>query len=177
MKSTGVFRKIDDLGRIVIPKEIRKTMGIRDGENLEIIIDDDDIKLRKHSLVNNYQGFINDLVNSTNNITDLDIIVTDRDKVIACAGSNIKNEFLNKQLDNNLKAIIDERQNKVSKELDKYFFENKELIGYYMIFPVISDGNSLGLVILYSKNQIDTNYLVVAKLLSSLIANKVDISC
>ena len=47
MISTGVVRKIDDLGRIVIPKEIRKTLGIRDGENLEITVEDDKIKLNK----------------------------------------------------------------------------------------------------------------------------------
>lgn len=176
MKSTGVIRKIDDLGRIVIPKEIRKTMGIRDGENLEIIIDDDSIKLRKHSLVGNYQSFIKELVNSTNNITDLDVIITDRDKVIACAGNYVREDLLNKIIDDNLKEFIDERQNCLSNQMEKYFFEEKELVGYYMIFPIISDGNALGLVMLYSSKEINANYLIVIKLLASLIASKVDIS-
>ena len=83
MKSTGVTRKIDELGRIVIPKEIRKNLGIRDGESLEIFTENDSIILKKHFIMEKYEQLSKKLCESIYNIYKINVIITDREKVIA----------------------------------------------------------------------------------------------
>ena len=88
MKSTGVVRRIDDLGRIVIPKEIRRSLRIREGDSLEIYSEGTEgITLRKYSQVENIEGFINQYVDAIFSTTKKEIIVTDTEKIIAAAGS------------------------------------------------------------------------------------------
>ena len=82
MKSTGVVRKIDELGRIVIPKEIRRTLGIRDGENLEIYIEEDKIILQKQMVIESVQDISKQLIAILNDIYDYNFLITDRDSVI-----------------------------------------------------------------------------------------------
>ena len=88
MKSTGVTRKIDDLGRIVIPKEIRKNLGIRDGESLEIFTEEDSIILKKHSEIEKFEDLGKKLSDLIENIFKVDVIITDREKVIASTKSD-----------------------------------------------------------------------------------------
>ena len=95
MKSTGVVRRIDDLGRIVLPKELRRTMRIKEGESLEIYIDGlDQIILKKYSPVQNMDAFINEFVESLYSTNKKDIIVTDNEKIVAAAG--ITKNLINK---------------------------------------------------------------------------------
>ena len=93
MKTTGVVRKIDDLGRIVIPKEIRRTLKIRDGESLEIFVDKEMIALKKYSTMEDLQEVTRKLLDAISNTTSKNIFVTDRDKVIAGSGE-LKKKFL-----------------------------------------------------------------------------------
>ena len=81
MKSTGVVRRIDELGRIVIPKEIRKNMRIKSGDNLEIFLEGDNILLRKYSPIETLENVTENYVESFNQVLKHNIIVTDRDKV------------------------------------------------------------------------------------------------
>ena len=82
MKSTGVVRRIDDLGRIVIPKEIRRSLRIREGDSLEIYSEGaEGITLRKYSQVENIEGFINQYVDAIYSTTKKEIIVTDTEKI------------------------------------------------------------------------------------------------
>ena len=75
MKATGIIRRIDDLGRIVIPKEIRKNLRLRVGESLEIFIDGDDIVLKKFSVVSRISDLAQQLVDSMNIFTKYNIII------------------------------------------------------------------------------------------------------
>ena len=96
MKATGIVRRIDDLGRVVIPKEIRRTMRIKEGESLEIYTDGiDQIVLKKYSPVQNMNDFIDEFVESLYFTNKKDIIVTDNEKVVTAAGS-VKN-LINKK--------------------------------------------------------------------------------
>ena len=83
LKQTGVTRKIDELGRIVIPKEIRKNLGIRDGESLEIYTSDDSIILKKYYEVKKLEDVCDKLCEIIKNIYDVNILITDREKVVS----------------------------------------------------------------------------------------------
>ena len=94
MKSTGVIRRIDELGRIVIPKEIRKTLRIHDGDSLEIFTDNNDnIILSKYSSISVLNELANNIVQAINKVINGEILITDNDKVIAVS-SNLKSKFI-----------------------------------------------------------------------------------
>ena len=97
MKTTGVVRRIDDLGRIVIPKEIRRNLRIRDGESLEIFVEDEMIALKKYSSMNDLNDICKDLVNTINQVLLKNVLITDRDSVIAISGNN-KNAYFKKNI-------------------------------------------------------------------------------
>ena len=150
MKSTGVVRRIDDLGRIVLPKELRRTMRIKEGESLEIYIDGlDQIVLKKYSPVQNMDDFINEFVESLYSTNKKDIIVTDNEKVVAAAGST-KN-LINKKISIQLQEKISKRNTQI---IDKgEFFEicdNIELKKAYIIRPINVYGDILGAIIVCS---------------------------
>ena len=86
MKTTGVVRRIDGLGRIVVPKEIRRTLRIRDGEPLEIFVDKDFIALKKYSPMTDFRTLAQILVDSVYDSISLNIFITDRDQCVCGAG-------------------------------------------------------------------------------------------
>ncbi|MBD9085556.1 AbrB/MazE/SpoVT family DNA-binding domain-containing protein, partial [bacterium] len=81
MKATGVVRRIDELGRIVIPKEIRKNFRIKEGENIEIYIDDNNIILKKYSELKNVPDISSNIIDSVFSIINKDIIITDMSNI------------------------------------------------------------------------------------------------
>ena len=103
MKSTGVVRRIDELGRIVIPKEIRKNLGIREGENLEIFIEENKIVLQKQMIMDNAKQITEKLVNLVLDIYDINITVTNRDSVVISTDSDIK---VDEKISNKLVKIM-----------------------------------------------------------------------
>lgn len=170
MKATGVTRKIDELGRVVIPKEIRRNLGIRDGEPLEIYIENDGIFLKKHSTIQCFEDLSNKLCQIIGNIKEGTVIITDREKVVAV--SNQK-ELINKKLSQDLIKLIDNRESLKSDSEIKMTFEDIEVVGYIDVVPIISSIDSLGLVIIESKDK--ENNSDIAKLVSKIISDKVDI--
>src|SRR5690554_5644722 len=109
MKATGVVRRIDDLGRIVIPKEIRKSLRIREGDSLEIYTDgSDSIILKKYSHVENINNFIIQYVEAVYSSSKRDIIVTDTERIIAAAG-NFRKDLVGKKITSSLDEKIQRR--------------------------------------------------------------------
>ena len=101
MKATGVVRRIDDLGRIVIPKEIRRTLRIKEGDPLEIFTEKDgDIILKKYSPIGELTNFATEYVESLNKITGHIALITDRDTVIAISGTT-KKDILEQKISKN----------------------------------------------------------------------------
>ncbi len=170
MKSTGVTRKIDELGRIVIPKEIRKNLGIRDGEYLEIFTDEDAIILKKYFEVKKLEDICLNLCNLVNSIFDVGVIITDREKVIA---TSLKEGIMGKRINQWCMDLIDERETYVGDKVDTLDFQNIRLSGYYTVVPLINSSDSIGLVMILSKEE--QNYLNIAKLITSLVLDTVDI--
>ncbi len=169
MKQTGVTRKIDELGRIVIPKEIRKNLGIRDGETLEIFTDENGIILKKYFEVRKYEDLSTKLCELIKNIYNVDLVITDREKVITSSNKDI---LENTKLTNNFLELIDNREMFISRELSTMNL-GVEISAYYTIVPIIASSDSLGLVIILSENNID--YTSLGKLLAKIIADKIDI--
>lgn len=170
MKSTGVIRRIDELGRIVIPKEIRRNLGIRDGENVEIFTDNDSIILKKYYRMSTNSDLASSLCELINNEFNYKIIITDREKIIAASGFN--EDIINKSLTQNLINIIEERENKEENIIIK--FDNIELNGNFVFIPIISLNDSIGLVILYNEEKL-TSEVSIGKLVSSIFSKKLDI--
>jgi len=150
MKATGVVRRIDELGRIVVPKEIRKTLRIKEGENLEIFIDDkQNIVLKKYSLMNKIEDFAQNLTDSVNNLLKHNIIITDNDSIIAASGK-YKKKYLNKSISSKLENMLIKRE----KSLEKYnkkinIVEDEEIEVTYTVSTIISNGDVIGLVIIF----------------------------
>lgn len=169
MKQTGVTRKIDELGRIVIPKEIRKNLGIRDGETLEIFTSEDSIILKKYFEVRKYEDLSSKLCELIKNIYNVDLVITDREKVITSSNKDIVE---NTKLNNKFLELIDNREMFISKELSTINLDI-DISGYFTIIPIIASSDSLGLVIIISDNAND--YSSLGKLLAKIIADKIDI--
>ena len=109
MKATGITRKIDELGRIVIPKEIRRTLRIREGTPLEIFTEKNgEIVLRKYSPMGELVAFAAQYADSLAQTTGLMVCITDLEQVIAAAGG-AKKEYLGKTVSERLEQLMEDR--------------------------------------------------------------------
>ena len=116
MKATGIVRRIDDLGRVVIPKEIRRIMRIREGEPLEIYTDNDgEIIFKKYSPVGEISKYAEQYADVLSRSSGFQTVITDRDTVIACSGS-AKRDILGKAVGEELEALMDNRTHYVIKD-------------------------------------------------------------
>ena len=110
MKATGIVRRIDDLGRVVIPKEIRRTMRIREGDPLEIYTDKDGgVIFKKYSLMGGLGDFAGQMCETLNKTTGEIAVITDRDSCIAVAGT-ARRELAEKRISQDLEQLMEARQ-------------------------------------------------------------------
>lgn len=156
MKATGIVRRIDDLGRIVIPKEIRRTMRIREGDPMEIFTSrEGEILLKKYSPVGELSEFATSLAESLAQVLGELVCVTDRDYIIAAAG-NGKKEFDGKPLDPQMQNAIDKRTNVVTSEeaddLMKVSSDDEQSYVRQAVATILSNGDSIGAIIILSKD-------------------------
>lgn len=150
MKSTGVVRRIDELGRIVIPKEIRKNMRIKSGDNLEVFLEGDDIVLRKYSPIENLSDVTYNYVESFNQVLKHNIIVTDRDKVVAISG-NLKKKYMGKSISEFTDRSIERRDSFVERQKKGVSFVlGEEEVCYYSFSSIVNNGDAVGSVIILS---------------------------
>ena len=155
MKATGVVRRIDDLGRIVLPKELRRTMRIKEGDSLEIYIDGmDQIMLKKYSPVQSMNEFVKEFADSVYTSNKLDIIITDNERVIACAG-NFKYNLVGKKISMKLEEKLNKRQTQIIDETEKFeICENIEMYRTMIIRPINVFGDIMGCVIVFGNKGI-----------------------
>ncbi|WP_127571174.1 stage V sporulation protein T [Paenibacillus xylaniclasticus] len=155
MKATGIVRRIDDLGRVVIPKEIRRTLRIREGDPLEIFVDrDGEVILKKYSPIGELGDFAKEYAESLSEGTGHVTIISDRDTVIAVAGAS-KKEYLDKAVGNILENCMENRKtiietNSGTSELIK---DVDETYASYVAAPIIAGGDPIGAVVLISKEE------------------------
>lgn len=160
MKATGIVRRIDDLGRVVIPKEIRRTLRIREGDPLEIFVDrEGEVILKKYSPIGELGDFAKEYADSLYESTGHIALIADRDMVIAVAGA-AKKEFLDKPISKAVeKAIEDRKVVLIPKPGDHKHGESGPIeedegqpkFTVQVIAPIIAEGDPIGAVILASK--------------------------
>ena len=158
MKATGVVRRIDDLGRIVIPKEIRKTLRIKEGDPLEIFTDrEGQVILKKYSPIGELSEFATEYAETLAKTTGHIACITDKDTVIAVSGGP-KKEYLEQGISKDLEKIMDEKEIYISKENNDVSIpvtqnsSNDKRKNAQVVYPIISDGDVIGTVILLSKD-------------------------
>ena len=109
MKATGIVRRIDALGRVVIPKEIRRTMRIREGDPLEIYTDrEGEVIFKKYSPIGELASFAGQYAETLHKTCGLAVAICDRDSVIACAGIS-KREYQEKSLSEAVEHMMEKR--------------------------------------------------------------------
>lgn len=150
MKATGMVRRIDDLGRIVIPKEIRRTLRIRENDPLEIFTDrEGEVILKKYSPIGDLREFAQEYADSLNESTGHMVLVADRDEIIAVNGTSKKNA-IGKRVSQQLEEIMNSRQTFITQTPnDKQPFEGFEFRSQ-VIAPIVNAGDILGAVIICS---------------------------
>lgn len=154
MKATGIVRRIDDLGRVVVPKEIRRTLRIREGDPLEIYTDrEGGIVLRKYSPIGELTEFASQYAESLAQTTGNVICITDRDQVIAVSGGGRK-EMLQKPISEALGKLIENRRNITATRDEKMFTpitNGEEEFLSQAISTIICEGDAIGSVIITTK--------------------------
>ncbi|OPX89616.1 stage V sporulation protein T [Pelotomaculum sp. PtaB.Bin117] len=159
MKATGIVRRIDDLGRVVIPKEIRRTLKIREGDPLEIFVDrEGEVILKKYSPIGELGDFAKEYADSLYEALGHIACIADRDNIIAVSGAS-KKEFLNKPIGNAVEKVMDERKAVVINNPGEDPFckdcltieEGECRYSSEVIAPIIAEGDPIGAVILATR--------------------------
>ncbi|HJB27060.1 MAG TPA: AbrB/MazE/SpoVT family DNA-binding domain-containing protein [Firmicutes bacterium] len=148
MKATGIVRRIDDLGRVVIPKEIRRTMRIREGDPLEIYTDNNgEVIFKKYSPIEELSTFACQYAEVLAKSMGMPVIITDRDHVVAANGIP-KREVLERRVSGELEEIMEQRRS--YQHSGKEAFKPVEGISRSaaVIYPILSSGDVTGSVIL-----------------------------
>ncbi|HPT69258.1 MAG TPA: stage V sporulation protein T [Syntrophomonas sp.] len=161
MKATGIVRRIDDLGRVVIPKEIRRTLRIREGDPLEIFVDrEGEVILKKYSPIGELGDFAKEYAESLYETVGHISMIADRDVIIAVAGGN-KREFLSKPVGKLLEKSLEDRNTIIMNGLENGNDENLQVIlmddreytiKSQVVAPIITQGDPIGAVLIVSKD-------------------------
>ncbi len=145
MKATGIVRRIDDLGRVVIPKEIRRTMRIREGDPLEIYTSGGgEVIFKKYSPMGELASFAAEYAEALSGGTDLGVIICDRDHCIAAAGVS-KKEMLERDVTPELEGIMESRKTFVAENENIFAVAGSER-KICVAVPIISAGDLTGIV-------------------------------
>ena len=147
MKATGIVRRIDDLGRVVIPKEIRRTMRIREGDPLEIYTDrEGEVIFKKYSPIGELTEFASQYAETLHKTCGLAVAICDRDAVIACSGIPRK-EYTDRKLSSELEEIVEKRGLYASKEDDAIHVIDGGAYIVNCMAPIITEGDITGCVV------------------------------
>lgn len=153
MKATGIVRRIDDLGRVVIPKEIRRTLRIRESDPLEIFTDrEGEIILKKYSPIGELSAFAKEYAEALAQASGAIVCITDRDQVIAASGSGSR-EFQEKRINRNLEEVISDRRNLcvTDKEFIHILEDDRTEYGSQVIHTITCAGDAVGAVAILEK--------------------------
>jgi AbrB family transcriptional regulator (stage V sporulation protein T) len=153
MKATGIVRRIDDLGRVVIPKEIRRTLRIREGDPLEIFVDrDGEVILKKYSPISELSDFAKEYAEALFDSLGNTVLICDRDTYIAVAGGS-KKDYLNKNISHLIEKTMEDRTSVLvtSQGTISLVDGSEESVSSYTIGPIIANGDPIGAVIIVAK--------------------------
>ena len=149
MKATGIVRRIDDLGRVVIPKEIRRTMRIREGDPLEIYTDrEGEVIFKKYSPIGELVDFAADYAETLFKTCGMPVAICDRDAVIACAGVP-KKDYLEKKNSEGIERVIEERSLYTHYTGGEHLFLTEDDRSFVVSCaqPIFAEGDVIGCVV------------------------------
>lgn len=158
MKATGIVRRIDDLGRVVIPKEIRRTLRIREGDPLEIFTDrEGEIILKKYSPIGELGNFAKEYAESLAQSSGHITCIVDKDQIIAVSGA-AKKDFMEKHISGELEKAINSRSIISATRNETGFVpilddEDESHYSHQLITPIISEGDVLGAIVMLSPDK------------------------
>lgn len=176
MKATGIVRRIDDLGRVVIPKEIRRTMRIREGDPLEIYTNSDgEVIFKKYSSIGEIVNYATIFASILNKFIKYPVVITDKDGVIAAVGVQ-KREYLERRITSYTEEIIDARKPMFSKDDDTIYAIEGIKVKALAIVPIISINDTVGALVILdngdTKIPLDENIIsITAEYLGKQIAD------
>lgn len=156
MKATGIVRRIDDLGRVVIPKEIRRTLRIREGDPLEIFTDrEGEVILKKYSPIGELGNFAGQYAESLAQTTGCLVCITDTDQIVAAAGTG-KKEFQEQYITKELGSLLKKRETVLARSGDKKYvriiMEQSDAYMNQVISPILCEGDVIGAVIIMARD-------------------------
>ncbi len=177
MKATGIVRRIDDLGRIVIPKEIRRTLRIRDGDPLEIYIQNGgEITLKKHSKIGVLSKVVTAYAEILSKTTGHTVCFVDKENVISANG-NLKREVVDKSISEKLRNKLNERDLCIVKKGDTNFFkiiDEEPVYEELLVLPIIVESDVIGGILFLSEgDKLDTLETTLAKTIGAIIASQI----
>ncbi len=181
MKATGIVRRIDELGRVVIPKEIRRTLRIKEGDPLEIFTDRDELMLKKYSPIATLERFSGATARSLHDLSGRLSLITDTDEVLFAYGDG-KRELDGKHLSEEMDKVLRERRSYTANAVEggKILPPDRACSENYtsqIIVPIVSGGDCLGSIVLLSKDEgarMSAGDLNLAKLTAEILANQFD---
>lgn len=179
MKATGIVRRIDELGRVVIPKEIRRTLRIREGDPLELFTDRDELMLKKYSPIASIDRFAEGTAKSLAEQSGFLAVITDTDNVLSAAGQG-KRSFAGKPVTDKITQVLASRRSYLANKA-----EGGEILEVVpsldlnvtaeIVVPVVAGGDCLGAVVLLSTEEgakMDASAVKLARLTADIIAGQ-----
>ena len=179
MKATGIVRRIDELGRVVIPKEIRRTLRIREGDPLELFTDRDELMLKKYSPIASIEKFSEGTAKSLNEQSGYLAVICDTDGVLHAFGQG-KRALANKTLSDEMTQILRSRRSYLANrseggEIVPLTGEGELTVTAQVIVPIVAGGDCLGAVALLSQEEgatMEATSVKLARLTADIIANQ-----
>ncbi|MFV0519103.1 MAG: stage V sporulation T C-terminal domain-containing protein [Lachnospirales bacterium] len=176
MDSFGIVRRIDNLGRIVIPMEIRRNLKLKEGDPLELNVLDANIIVKKFSAVNNIGDDLVCLCDEISSVLKISVLITDLDKILTCSGENF-DLYLSKNIEKDLKKIISKRKIVHSSSKDSHipiFLQDNFHYKEQIIIPIVSNGEAQGSLIGISDKNIDKLKEEVLEIFSKILSKKIE---
>ncbi len=164
----GSLRRIDELGRIVIPKTVREALRIKSGDRLEIYTENENIILKKHSTLNELEEISIVIKEVLKNITKAEIIITDKNKIITAT----ENSYQNKKISNELLKILEERNIIIKENIS--ITDETEDESIYLVNPIIINGDIIGSIILKSKENIIEKNITATKTMTHFLEKYIE---
>ena len=182
MKETGVVRKLDNLGRLVIPKEIRRCMRIKEGSSIEFgLLPSGEIVLCKYSLMAQVSDYAVDICEALADICDMSILIADREKVLAVSGIN-KKSAIGAKLSIEILDIMDSK-NSYTASLDngttivKLYEDDKNTYCSQIIVPILIQGEVEGIIAICSSKaeiKVGSEHLLMLKFISKFLSKQME---
>lgn len=179
MKATGIVRRIDELGRVVIPKEIRRTLRIREGDPLELFTDRDELMLKKYSPIASIEQFAKGTAKSLSEQSGYLAVICDTDGVLQASGTG-KKALTGKSVSDKMTEVMLSRRSYLANKAEggdilPISTESDLTVTAQVIVPVVAGGDCLGAVVLLSTDEgaiMEASAVKLARLTSDIIANQ-----